>query len=531
MAVTDPAAPGATTGNGAPADQGSSGTDDQGSSGGDDGGAGGTDDGGAGGTDGGAGGTDDGGAGRPPEWSELPGNVRTAVIAIAARALGEIPVDQIPAALVPVARFTPAKRARLGAGPLARALEHDSGFRALAAQHLPAAPAGDHKSDGDYNPAADRDPGGNHDPAADRDPGGNHDPAADHDPSGHHDPVHAAARAFLLRLPQSAASVAAAARADEVATLRSQVAELTAAVDKLTARLARLTASRGPDAAGGKDAYDAGSPRADPAELDRLRRRLREQGSRVKAAEDRAEQAVAAATAERDQATAHAERERASAENWRARAEQEAHRADRARQALDRVREQAGQQRADTDRRIQLLLGTIEQAATGLRHEWQLASGGAEPADVLARDLPEIERRRRRSVDPPLLLDWLGLPHAHLIVDGYNVTKTGYPELSLADQRDRLTRSLAALAARTGAEVTVVFDGAAVVAAAPSFRGVRVMFSPPDVIADEVIRRLAAAEPRGRVVVVVSSDREVVDGVRRSGARTAPSAVLLTVLG
>jgi hypothetical protein len=51
------------------------------------------------------------------------------------------------------------------------------------------------------------------------------------------------------------------------------------------------------------------------------------------------------------------------------------------------------------------------------------------------------------------------------------------------------------------------------------------------VIADDVIRQMAAAEPVGRVLIVVSSDREVADGVRRSGARVAASTVLLEMLG
>ncbi len=65
--------------------------------------------------------------------------------------------------------------------------------------------------------------------------------------------------------------------------------------------------------------------------------------------------------------------------------------------------------------------------------------------------------------------------------------------------------------ARTGAETTVVFDAANLtnrpVVAAP--RGVKVVFSPPGVIADDVIRDLVAAEPPGRTVVVVSDDQEV----------------------
>jgi predicted RNA-binding protein with PIN domain len=58
-------------------------------------------------------------------------------------------------------------------------------------------------------------------------------------------------------------------------------------------------------------------------------------------------------------------------------------------------------------------------------------------------------------------------------------------------------------------------------------RGVRVLFSKPGEIADELIRRLVRAEPAGRPVVVVSSDREVADAVRRAGARTVSAAALV----
>jgi len=125
----------------------------------------------------------------------------------------------------------------------------------------------------------------------------------------------------------------------------------------------------------------------------------------------------------------------------------------------------------------------------------------------------------------------LALPGAHLIVDGYNVTKTGYPGISLADQRDRLIRSLSGLAARTSAEMTVVFDGAAVAAVPPQGRKIRVLFSPPGVIADDVIRRLVAAEPAGRPLVVATLDRAVAGDVARSGARTVGSDVLLALIG
>jgi len=119
------------------------------------------------------------------------------------------------------------------------------------------------------------------------------------------------------------------------------------------------------------------------------------------------------------------------------------------------------------------------------------------------------------------------MPHAHLIVDGYNVTKRAWPELTLAEQRDRLVRDLARLAARSGAEVTVVFDGAAVLVPQTRARGVRVLFSPPGTIADEVIRQLVAAEPPGRVVLVATADREVIEWVQRRAARQVPPVLLL----
>ncbi len=87
---------------------------------------------------------------------------------------------------------------------------------------------------------------------------------------------------------------------------------------------------------------------------------------------------------------------------------------------------------------------------------------------------------------------------------------------------------MSGLAAQTGAEVTVVFDGADRMVGLPAApRGVRVLFSRKGETADDLIRRLVRAEPAGRPVIVVSSDREVADGVRRHGAYPLPSETLL----
>jgi predicted RNA-binding protein with PIN domain len=103
----------------------------------------------------------------------------------------------------------------------------------------------------------------------------------------------------------------------------------------------------------------------------------------------------------------------------------------------------------------------------------------------------------------------------------------------LEAQRTRLVQALGALAARTGAEVTCVFDGADVSVPPPvgPATGVRVRFSPKGETADELIRRLVRAEPEGRAVVGVSSDREVADGVRRSGVRPLPAEALIGLIG
>ena len=124
------------------------------------------------------------------------------------------------------------------------------------------------------------------------------------------------------------------------------------------------------------------------------------------------------------------------------------------------------------------------------------------------------------------------MPRSRLIIDGYNVTMEAYPSASLEAQRSRLVAALAPLVARTGAETTVVFDAASSGSRSvmPSPRGVKVVFSPEGVIADDVIRQLVAAEPGGRVVVVVTSDQELANDVARDGSRVMPAGVMINLI-
>ena len=80
------------------------------------------------------------------------------------------------------------------------------------------------------------------------------------------------------------------------------------------------------------------------------------------------------------------------------------------------------------------------------------------------------------------------------------------------------------LARRHVVDLTVVFDGADVAgAAATGRRLVRVVYSPPGVIADDVIRAEVARVPASRAVVVVTDDREILRDVKAKGANTIAS--------
>jgi predicted RNA-binding protein with PIN domain len=120
-----------------------------------------------------------------------------------------------------------------------------------------------------------------------------------------------------------------------------------------------------------------------------------------------------------------------------------------------------------------------------------------------------------------------------LVVDGYNVSHACWPELAIAEQRRRLVDALSELAARTGADVEVVFDGGEHDQPAPpgaTRQLVKTRFSPPGTEADDVILEMVERYPAHRPVVVATSDRRVRDGVRQRGANVISAGQLLKVL-
>ncbi len=426
----------------------------------------------------------------------LPEGVRRRVVGLAADALGGLPAAELPAGLRPYAKFTPARRAKYAGTALAAALEAEPVFRLRIADRL-------RLGQPDLVRALE----------AGSVPG-----AAE--------PLDVAAAAYLLRPKGWARLVTEAGEQVERAGAEGAAAESARLVEKLQEELAAVRSTARTDL----DRQRAESEDT-RKELESLRKKLRslESDTRRAQAEVKKLQAELAAQS----AAGSTERGAAESENRRLK-----HRIGELETTLDSRRRSAREGRSVEDMRLRLLLDTVLQSAQGLQRELALPVTQLHPADLVDAVVPgsasphDVARRALAEDDPALLDQLLAIPQVHLVVDGYNVTKTGYPTLPLEQQRMRLLGGLAMLAQRTQAEVTCVFDGqdldVPVIMAPP--RGVRVRFSRTGQTADELIRQLVRAEPQGRPVVVVSADREVADGVRKAGARPVASVLLLNRL-
>ena len=178
-------------------------------------------------------------------------------------------------------------------------------------------------------------------------------------------------------------------------------------------------------------------------------------------------------------------------------------------------------------------------AVEGAPVEFESASDAAGEAPPSTAPASRATRRKPVAL-PPAVFDDSDAAAAFLVrvngmvllVDGYNVTMLGWPGRPIPEQRDRLVDALAQLSARTGAEVEVVFDGAADTTnpALGARRGVRVSFSPAWIEADDVVIARAVEVPAHRPVTVVSNDRRVREGARAAGANVLSSAQLLAAL-
>jgi predicted RNA-binding protein with PIN domain len=126
----------------------------------------------------------------------------------------------------------------------------------------------------------------------------------------------------------------------------------------------------------------------------------------------------------------------------------------------------------------------------------------------------------------------LGLPNVVVLVDGYNVSMSGWRHLQGPEQRHALISGVSDLTARTGADFRIVFDGDSdgarptVSVASP----VRIYFTAASEEADDAILRMITEVPDNQPIVVVSSDHRVQDGARRRGANVVASADLLAAI-
>ncbi|MEU6533172.1 NYN domain-containing protein [Streptomyces sp. NPDC046928] len=423
----------------------------------------------------------------------LPDGVRRRVVQIVSDGFGGLTVGELPAQLRQYARFAPNRRAKFAGNAMAAALETDPLFRQRIGEKLrEAQPELTGALDSGSAPAA-------------------------------ADPLDVAAAAYVLRPAGWVKLVTAAGEEAQRADAERAGEESRAELERLREELAQAREHTRHETERLRAELDAAKKEAES-----LHRKLRSALSDVK----RGEAALRKAQAETEGVRAEGSTRVSAAESETRRLKA---RLAEAEAALEATRRAAREGRSVEDMRVRLLLDTLLDATQGLRRELALPPVSVRPAETVDAVEPgrmtpkDIAARALSEHDPAILDQLLALPQAHLVVDGYNVTKTGYPQMPLEKQRLRLLGQLSQLAAQTGAEVTCVFDGAelaAPVLLAPP-RGVRVLFSKPGVTADELIRQLVRAEPPGRPVIVASTDREVADGVARAGARPVASAVLL----
>jgi predicted RNA-binding protein with PIN domain len=403
--------------------------------------------------------------------AELPEPVRARVVATTADALPDVP--RLPPAVRKVAAFAPARRARLGGAAIADALGDDD-FRGRVGIQVAAraAPADDAATQAAL--------------------------AWLTRPEGWEDALEDAVRR-VAEPPQPADD-----RDDrELERLRARLADAEQSVRELrVAHRAQIEEYKAENAS--------------------LRRKLGDTRATEREARAAAEDAAAAL----EKAVAQAD-ERCTAlekDNRRLRG-----RLERVESERSQSRRDARSERDEATLRARVLLETVIDAASGLRRELALPAVSGAPGDRVEADLAEQGSRVPQQAP---LEQYLAMPRARLVIDGYNVTKSSWPSSSLEAQRIRLVGGLAALVARTGAETTVVFDAADTDHRPPvnAPRGVKVLFSPRGVIADDVIRDLVAAEPTGRVLVVVTADRALAEDVARAGARVVGPEALLDLM-
>jgi hypothetical protein len=245
------------------------------------------------------------------------------------------------------------------------------------------------------------------------------------------------------------------------------------------------------------------------AEVARLQGEHDELGAQLRSAED----AVAAAGADRDRALARAAR-RHDTEVARLRAEV------------------AALRRAEEDRRLAARRSAAEREAAARAAERREAT---ERQAARERGAVRLVPGRPSTLPRGVRADTteaarLLLHRGRLVLlDGYNISLQHRGALELERQRTWLVQVAASLVAARGVEPVVVFDGERSGGGRPAtgLRGVEVRFTARGITADDEI--VLAVEATDRPVVVVTDDRELRARVGAAGADVLGTSAFLGV--
>lgn len=226
---------------------------------------------------------------------------------------------------------------------------------------------------------------------------------------------------------------------------------------------------------------------------------------------------------------------------------------DQMRQALDRERRRGTAQREGLDRDLADARRELDRARRQISRLERTGAGATLPPTTATLTTPPVAAAgvawsrdddmvvpgRPSRLPARVRLDTregaleLLAPGRVVLVDGYNVTRTHKPDLSLEQQRQWLRNGLGSLATRTRVDVTVIFDAhveGAYGGGGGRRRGVTVRYSMPGITADDELVLAVEAMAPDAPVIVVTDDRELRSRLSALGADLLHTAVLVWLL-
>jgi predicted RNA-binding protein with PIN domain len=278
--------------------------------------------------------------------------------------------------------------------------------------------------------------------------------------------------------------------------------------------------------------------------LEREKEKARKARDEAKRARDEAALTVGREKAKADALAVELKGLRSSLQDAEARAKEAERRATKAAADAERLERKHRKEIEGLSRTIEKLRKEAKESRRSLRYaEERLRNVDKPKAPAAAprktRSGPRGPRKPLPFVkgltaeDPRTLEGWLAAKNLHVLVDGYNVTKSkgGFGNLELPKQRQRLVDELNSLARKHGVKVRVIFDGSHVPpGSARLAKGPAVVeYSRPDEIADDHLIAVLEELP-AYPVLVVTDDKELRERASKHGATIAGSKQLLSLI-